>query len=111
MLGHARLPMPSPPGSGLKPSPPGSGLKPSPPGSGLKPSPPGSGLKPESVGTTDSGQSEEAASAHEDRAEVPREEEVEEEGRAVQDGQEVVVEPQPHQVEQEEEIPEEGEGT
>lgn len=109
VLGHAILPMPSPPGSGLKPSPPGSGLKPSPPGSGLKPSPPGSGLKPtESVDTAESSQTEEAATAHGNRAEVQEEDEVgEEEGRAIQDGQELVVRLQP-QVEQEDEIPEEG---
>ena len=116
MLGHAILPMPSPPGSGLKPSPPGSGLKPSPPGSGLKPSPPGSGLKPsppgsglkptESVDTADSGQTEEVATAHGNHAEVP-EDEVGEEGRALHDQQELVVGLQP-QVEQEDEIPEEG---
>ena len=79
VLGHAILPMPSPPGSGVK---------------------------PESTDTADSAHSEETVTAHGHPAEVP-EEEVEEESKAVQDGQEPVTEPQP-QTEQEEEIPEEG---
>ena len=79
VLGHAILPMPSPPGSGVK---------------------------PESTDTADSAHSEEVVTAHGHPAEVP-EEEVEEESKAVQDGQEPVTEPQP-QTEQEEEITEEG---
>ena len=72
----------------------------------LMPSPPGSGLQPaEPVDTAESDQTEEVVTAHGDPAEIPEEDEAEEEGRAVQEEQEPVIELHP----QEDEIPEQGE--